>query len=220
MIDTCFATDNLRVGLNDGTGQFTLSDVEPLTGACHSFTTPNGVALGYFDDDTSIDLAYVSKQTASVRLLLNQGNGTFVPGDTIATEIDPVDVYVGDIDGNGSDDLLSANLTMVATQGSVTTIPNNQCSPWFSQRVLGDDNGFSWSTELTYLGVRGSFTAATEISGFAFDRQFAATGTQLDDSESPLPGEGFWYLVRPECVSTSWTSGGLTEVVGRDALLP
>ena len=62
LVVSCGALDGeLRVGLNDGAGGFVLSEVEQLTGACHSFTNPTGLASGYLDDDTVIDLVYASR---------------------------------------------------------------------------------------------------------------------------------------------------------------
>ena len=169
VMDTCLGSDELRIGLNDGSGQFTLSHVEPLTSACHSFTNPNGLSAGYFDDDTMIDLAYSSMVTDSVHLLLNRGDGTFAPGDIVATDLKPIVIGVADIDGNGSDDIVSANLTELTTPGSVTTLLNEQCAPLFTQRVLADSDGFSWATTLPYVGVRGEFSTAAYISEFAVE---------------------------------------------------
>ncbi len=220
VMDTCFGGDELRIGLNDGTGQFTLWQVELLAGPCNSFTNPTGLAAGYFDGDTAIDLAYASYGTDSIRLLLNQGDGTFVAGDAIATDPGPLAVAVGDIDGTGSDDILSGNRTEVRTADSITVSLNDQCAPLFSQLVLADHDGIFWASALPFLGVRGSFTAVTGVSEFDVDRQFTATGSRLDDPDLPVAGEGFWYLVRPTCTGASWTSNGPTEVTGRDALLP
>ena len=86
--------------------------------------------------------------------------------------------------------------------------------------MLADLDGFYWASAVPYLGVRGSFTVATDVSELAVDRQFTATGVRLDDPDLPFAGEGFWYLVRPACTGASWTSNGSMEVSGRDAVLP
>lgn len=101
--------DNLLVGLNDGAGGFVLSDVEPLTGACHSITNPMGLASGHLDDDTMIDLAYISRNTDSVRLLRGLGNGTFEAAEILPTDPGPVVCAVGDVNGDGSHDVISGN---------------------------------------------------------------------------------------------------------------
>ncbi|MBT8444633.1 MAG: VCBS repeat-containing protein [Gammaproteobacteria bacterium] len=99
----------LRVGLNDGAGGFVLSDVEPLIGACHSITNPMGLAAGHLDDDTAIDLVYASRMTDSVRLLRGLGDGTFEASEILATNPDPMVVAVGDMNGDGSDDVIGAS---------------------------------------------------------------------------------------------------------------
>ncbi|NNF66110.1 MAG: VCBS repeat-containing protein [Gammaproteobacteria bacterium] len=110
MVASCGASDGeLRVGLNDGAGGFVLSDVEPLIGACHSITNPMGLAAGYLDDDAVLDLAYTSRMTDSVGLLHGVGDGTFEAAEILPTDPRPVVVAVGDVNGDGSHDVVSAS---------------------------------------------------------------------------------------------------------------
>ena len=80
--------------------------------------------------------------------------------------------------------------------------------------------GYSWPTSFPYRAARGVFFAADDIGAFAVDLQFSADANVLHDSETPDADSGFWYLVRPDCVGASWTSGGGYEVAGRDSVLP
>ncbi len=213
--------DELRVGLNDGSGSFALSDVVPLDGACHSITNPTGVVAGYLDADTVIDLVYASRDTDSVRLLRGLGDGTFEETEVLPTDPDPIVVAVGDVDGDGSHDVVSGNLVTGSVDRIVLT-PNGQCAPLLDQTVRAAASGahYSWSTSLPYVAVRGLFAAAKDVGEFAVDRQFFGDANVLHDADSPVAGFGFWYLVRPDCVGASWTSAGPSELPGRDLGLP
>ena len=155
-----------------------------------------------------------------IRLLLNQGDGTFVAGDVVPTDPEPLTVEIGDLDGDGSHDIIDGNRTESGVQDAMTTIMNDQCAPFFTQRVTADDGGLYWPTTLPYLGVRGGFTTAGDIGEFAVDQQFVATDHRLIDPELPGAATGFWYLIRPDCTGASWTSAGPVEVLGRDTGLP
>jgi len=212
--------DELRVGLNDGAGEFVLSDVVPLTGACHSITNPTGLASGYLDDDTVIDLVYASRSTDSVRLLHGVGDGTFTASEILPTDPDPFVVAAGDVNGDGSHDVISG--TVFGSPNTVVVTTNGTCAPLLDQTVMADASGsdFFWSTSLPYLAVRGEFVTAEDVGEFVVDLQFSGDANVLHDADSPVAGSGFWYLVRPDCVGASWTSAGVSELNGRDLVLP
>jgi hypothetical protein len=210
--------DELRVGLNDGAGGFVLSDVVQLTGACHSITNPMGVASGYLDDDTVIDLVYASRGTDSVRLLHGVGDGTFTASEILPTDPEPTVVAAGDVKGDGSHDVISWNIF----SDTIVVTTNEQCALLLEQTVRADASGFDyfWSTSLPYLAVRGDFVASEDVGEFVVDLQFSGDANVLHDADSPVAGSGFWYLVRPDCDGASWTSAGASELDGRDLALP
>ena len=220
LVSSCFP-DELRVGLNDGAGGFVLTDVIPLTGVCQSVTNPTRVTAGYFDADTRIDLAYASGSGDSVRLLHGLGDGHFVPSGILPTDPEPIVVAAGDVNGDGSHDLVSGHMRTGAPDTIVVTT-NGQCAPLLDQPMRADSSGvdFSWSTSLPYLAVRGTFVTAKDVGEFAVDRQFLGDAKLLHDADSSMVGTGFWYLIRPDCDGASWVSAGASELPGRDLALP
>jgi len=220
LVVSCGANE-LRVGLNDGAGGFVLSHVVPLTGACHSITHPTGLASGYLDGDTAIDVVYASRSTDSVRLLRGLGDGTFEAFETLPSDPDPMVVAAGDVNGDGSHDVVNGTWIFSAPDSVVVTT-NDICAPLLDQTVTADASrsDYFWATSLPYLAVRGTFVTAEDVSAFAVDRQFSANSNVLHDAELPLAGSGFWYLVRPDCVGASWTAAGPAELPGRDSALP
>ena len=55
---------------------------------------------------------------------------------------------------------------------------------------------------------------------FVEDATDNALGRDLPAAASPASGNGFWYLLRADCVAGSWTSEGAGELAGRDPALP
>jgi len=103
------AYDKVSIRLNDGTGNFTA----PATGADIDVRSlPYRIALGDVDGDGDLDFvtANYGSSTASVRL--NDGAGNFTPPATNpnpAVGNRPIGVVLGDVDGDGDLDLLTAN---------------------------------------------------------------------------------------------------------------
>ncbi len=97
-----------RLLLNDGNGQFALAPAANLPAKPQASV---GMALGDVDRDGDLDLVVANRRSQN-RLWLNDGNGTF----TDATDrhlpsgaTDSYDVVLGDVDGNGTLDLVVAN---------------------------------------------------------------------------------------------------------------
>ncbi|HET8948835.1 MAG TPA: FG-GAP-like repeat-containing protein [Candidatus Polarisedimenticolia bacterium] len=72
----------------------------------------DAVAVGDFNADQHQDLAItdrVPNGTSSITILLGQGNGSFVPGTTLAGGEKLAAIVVGDFNGDGVQDLAAAN---------------------------------------------------------------------------------------------------------------
>jgi len=127
--------------------------VGPLDFA-HAFTMPVGVSP-YFvvavdlDGDGHLDLAASNTVGHSVTVLLNRGNGTFLPGVEYPTHgFTPYALTAGDLDGDGTPDLVcgnmfSHNLSVFYNKGNGTFADavNLESDPGPMFTTLADFNG-------------------------------------------------------------------------------
>ncbi len=86
---------------NDGHGVFS-------QGNSYDAAPGDGIALGDYNSDGSVDIAYV-RDSGGVYLLLNNGDASFQPGQNYATGAYPRFVIAEDLDGDGALDLVTAN---------------------------------------------------------------------------------------------------------------
>ena len=106
--------NTVNVRLNNGAGLFTA----PAIGAEVSVgSAPFGLAMADIDGDGDLDLLTGNVGTSTVSVRLNNGAGVFAPPLTGAeisvggsSSNGAYDVTVGDVDGDGDLDLLTANL--------------------------------------------------------------------------------------------------------------
>ncbi|GGF11005.1 hypothetical protein GCM10011383_22760 [Hymenobacter cavernae] len=104
-------TNTVAVRFNDGLGSF--SGSQSVTVGFN----PNNLALGDVDGDGDLDFVtsnyntYVNGQRANgnVSVVLNDGFGSFGESQQVALGGTPLDVTLGDIDGDGDLDLATAN---------------------------------------------------------------------------------------------------------------
>jgi hypothetical protein len=82
---------------------------------------PTGVAAGDFDGDLDLDLAVATDTPDQIRILINAGNGTFTPGQTIQVGSGPGAVIAADLDGDLDIDLAVAQ----QNTGQVRVLINN-----------------------------------------------------------------------------------------------
>jgi hypothetical protein len=75
---------------------------------------PNSVVMADFNLDGNLDLAVANSSSfgqaaGTISVFLGRGDGTFAPQVTFAVGVAPVDVAVGDFNGDGYPDLAVAN---------------------------------------------------------------------------------------------------------------
>ncbi|MDX1912329.1 MAG: FG-GAP-like repeat-containing protein [Saprospiraceae bacterium] len=175
-------SDDLRILLNNGAGQFPATNINPIPMGTAS-ASPNEAAD--FDNDGEIDLVVTTAHHNETRILFGDGQGGFPQMDKYTTGNATRAVVVGDFDFDGDDDILTANRndgtmnrlenqgdgTFVLTQFNpngngesalaLTDANNDGIADFFvgfyaTKKValfLGDGLGnFNFSTEMTVTG--------------------------------------------------------------------
>jgi hypothetical protein len=102
---------SITILLGKGDGTFTPAAASPATGYI-----PGSVAFGDFNGDGKVDLVapgsvVLGSSTApgNATVLLGNGDGTFTSAVTPTTGVTPIFTAVGDFNGDGLDDLATAN---------------------------------------------------------------------------------------------------------------
>jgi hypothetical protein len=206
--------------LSPGRGAETASAVLPLTGlSSDGAGSGDGLASPFSDTGQVVTRAAFQSGTRAI---------VIAPPGPIDTDGDGISDYLeggNDIDGDGLgnfedldsdgdtvDDMVD-NCPQVANmaQGSV---------PLGQTLVSANEVRFEWPGALGVVAVRGTFTTPSDVSTFVVDETSTFIGRDLAAFDTPSPGEGSWYLVRPDCSVGSWVSEGIGEVPGRDGFLP
>jgi hypothetical protein len=182
--------NNVAVRLNDGTGNFAASVLIPVANA------PSAVALGDVTGDGAPDLLvaqYNYGTTAgqsSMVVLTNNGTGTFTVGTPVAIGGHPLDLKLGDVDGDGDLDAVtvneaSASASVCLNQGQgtfalTTTVPVGS-SP--TSLVLADLDG----NRTLDLVAANATSPASEAAMLVFNRpaRYVWTGTVSGDWNTP-----------------------------------
>ncbi|MBD2705422.1 VCBS repeat-containing protein [Spirosoma sp. BT702] len=104
-----YGDNNVSVRLNDGVGNFTPPATNPNPAVDNS---PWSVALGDVDGDSDLDLLTANYYSNTVSVRLNNGAGNFTLPATNPNPVVgeyPFSVALGDVDGDGDLDLVTAN---------------------------------------------------------------------------------------------------------------
>jgi hypothetical protein len=111
-------SQNVYVLLGNGDGTFQAPSVISVNGGLYA------VAAGDFNGDGNLDLAVVDNTHSAVLILLGHGDGTFAQpttANTCSTGAQPVALAVGDLNGDGKLDIVTAN----SGANSVTLCPGD-----------------------------------------------------------------------------------------------
>ncbi|MCA1684170.1 MAG: VCBS repeat-containing protein, partial [Actinobacteria bacterium] len=120
-------SDDVTILLGDGSGDFTEAPTSPE--GAGSF--PIAIAVGDFNGDGSLDLAVANVGSNDVTILLGDGTGDFTeaPGSPVAGGDSPIDIAVGDFDGDGNPDLAVANEDSSDVTILINQSPDEKFSP-------------------------------------------------------------------------------------------
>lgn len=138
------ASGNVGIFLGNGDGSLA-SPKWHLSSLQHVFFA--GMVAGDFNADGYIDLAAVNAGSASISIMFGHGDGNFAAGVLFGTGYAPLDIAVGDLNGDGIDDLAttgdSTGVDVLQSRGDGTFIAPPALATGGSMAVLadGDFNG-------------------------------------------------------------------------------
>ena len=96
--------------------------------------------------------------------------------------------------------------------------PTICASPQFSETLFSPTaESFCWQTPTDSVVVRGPLS---EVGSYTIDSSLTLVSTAcVDDVTIPAGGQGFYYLVRPDCAVGSWQTSAGAEP-NRDVAIP
>ncbi len=185
----------------------------------HIANLPDAMAAGDFDEDGVGDLAVLSYGIGGAHILRGQGDGTFVDSGTFGDTGNAKSLAVGDFNGDGHLDLVSAktagNKLLVLLGQATARSPPERASRWTEKRRL------SWSRISTPTGKLDVATAnpfldtVTILLGlgngsFVNHGQIAVGDRPESIATGDFNGDGL-----PDLVTADQTAGSLTVLLGQ-----
>jgi hypothetical protein len=140
-------SDELRLLHGDGAGGLGSGQTFPVSGS------PQGLALGDFDEDGELDLASVIGGGSSFEVRWGDGSGGFAGGTTFPSGGTSFDVEVADLNGDGHMDVVLANPGFYPPQAEYTV-----------SIVLGTGSGSFLAPRVHELGSGGDLLRPSDIA--------------------------------------------------------
>ena len=124
-----------------------------------SLLNPSALAVDDFNRDSNLDLAVANQGDDTARFFLGDGTGDMteasdacgLPGTTLGpcqVEADPVAMVLADVDGDGRNDVITANYNQSASAGSISVLLSSRpaATPTFTATATATATGTVTST--------------------------------------------------------------------------
>lgn len=148
-------TEDNSIGIYTGKGDATFN----ARGSVGLATDASGVTIVDLNEDQYPDIAITSIGSSTVTLLTNNGAGAFTSVATFPVGVNPFDVKLGDVTGDGTLDLVVANRGTESQQGSVNLFIGLGSMSYASGVSLGyqfrqNDNLVTSVSDVPLLGMQ------------------------------------------------------------------
>jgi hypothetical protein len=144
LVVTNFNNATVSVRLNNGRGSFTTSAPTVIVG-----NRPNSIALGDIDGDGDLDFITANDNSGTLSVRFNDGSGSFSAPATPDLPMGsyPQSAVLGDLDGDGDLDVVSADLS-----GNAVRVRFNDGAGVFTARAATPDAAAGSSPKAVVLG--------------------------------------------------------------------